>query len=177
MRYVSIEDCQKFVFPYIYSQLSDVEPSAAYESEKAGLADLKKVLELIQSDTFYPSFYDKAAYLLCSISGSQYFSNGNKRLALTTLVQFLILNEIPLKTFTDDEYQKLLFKIFPKHTWEKNTYIEEGHPLFLYNLAIIIGDRTVWGEGVDFSDLKQKIGEIFEVIYRLPELGGSAIDK
>lgn len=167
MKYVSLEDCRHVVFPYIYKQLTSTEPSAQYEQEQNGLDELNKVLHLVESDTFYPSFEDKGAYLLCSIAGSQYFSNGNKRLGVIVLMLFLIINDVELRTLTVSEYQKILADSFPRHTWEDNASIREGNPLFLYNLAIVIGDRNKWDEGTDFSALKQKAAKMFAALYRL----------
>ena|SRR5258708_4002144 len=167
MKYVSTEDCYKFVFPYIYSQLSGSEPTAQYEQEPEGLNELAKVLQLVENDSYYPSFEGKAAYLLCSIAGSQYFTNGNKRLGIIVLMLFLIFNEVELLVLTVKEYRELLKDLFPLHIWENNSNIGEGEPLFLYNLAILIGDRNQWGEGMSFDTLKEKVANLFSILYRL----------
>lgn len=169
MQYVTLGHCRTTVFPFIYAELSRTEPSAQYEQENNGLAELDKALHLVENDSFYPTFADKAAYLLCSIAGSQYFSNGNKRLGVTVLIQFHILNNAKQLVLTAKKYQKLLAKFFPKHSWESNPTIIEADPLFLYNLAIVIGDRTKWGDGVDFTALKQKVSEMFSELYHLPK--------
>lgn len=168
MQYVSLDDSKSFIFPYIYEQLSGEEPSAQYELESNGLAELDKVLHLVQSDTFYPTIADKAAYLLCSIAGSQYFSNGNKRLGVMVLTQFIILNKIKILILSRKEYQALLKRFFSRHTWESNSTIIENEPLFLYNLAIIIGDRNRWGQNITFDTLKKTIAELFSLLYQLP---------
>lgn len=170
MEYVSLDYCKTKVFPYIYARLSKDEPSAQYDQEANGLQELEKVLHLMESDMFYPTFPDKAAYLLCSIAGSQYFSNGNKRLGVMTLMSFLVLNHVKLVTLSAKKYQSLLRHKFPKHNWENNTTIVKSHALFLYNLAIIIGDRTVWEDGVDFDVLKKKVSEMFSELYHLPKV-------
>lgn len=169
MQYVTLDHCRNAVFRFIYEKLSSTEPSAQYEQESNGLAELDKVLHLVESDSFYPTFADKAAYLLCSIAGSQYFSNGNKRLGATVLMQFRILNNAKQLVLAAKKYQKLLAKFFPKHSWESNPTIVEADPLFLYNLAIVIGDRTKWGQNVDFTVLKQKVSAMFSQLYFLPK--------
>lgn len=168
MQYVSLDYCKNRVFPYIYRKLSKEEPSAQYGQEANGLQELNKVLRLVENDLFYPTLPDKTAYLLCSIAGSQYFSNGNKRLGVMVLMAFLVINNVKLRTLTAKKYRELLLNKFPIHTWEDNLQIQKAHPLFLYNLAIIIGDRTQWGKNVDFTVLKQKVSEIFSELYHLP---------
>lgn len=168
MEYVSLEDCKTDIFPFIYAELTRTEPSAQYEQESNGLAELDKVLHLVQNDSFYPTFPDKAAYLLCSVAGSQYFSNGNKRLGVSVLMQFRIQNNARQLVLTATKYQEMLAKFFPKHAWESNSTIIEADPLFLYNLAIVIGDRNQWGEAVNFDVLKKKVSEMFSELYVLP---------
>ena len=169
MEYVSLEDCRSSIFPFIYAELTRTEPSAQYEQESDGLSELNKVLHLVKNDSFYPAFSEKAAYLLCSIAGSQYFSNGNKRLGITVLMQFRVLNNAQLLVLTAKELQKMLAKFFPKHIWESNPSIAEADPLFLYNLAIVIGSRNNWGENANFDVLKKKVTEMFAELYHLPK--------
>ena len=55
---------------------------------------------------FYPTIYDKAACLFCSIVCGHIFGNGNKRTAVLALDQFLLVNSVYL--FLDnDEVEKL----------------------------------------------------------------------
>lgn len=169
MEYVSLDYCRNTIFPHIYTRLSHTEPSAQYEEEPSGLKELEKVLHLVESDLFYPTFQEKAAYLICSIAGSQYFSNGNKRLGIMVLVSFFVLNEASSQIVTTKDYQDMMKKVFPLHSWENNLNIGESEPLFLYNLAILIGDRTKWGAGADFDVLKKKVSEMFSELYHLPK--------
>lgn len=167
MKYVSIRDCHQFVFPYIYNQLTSNEPTDQYEKNIKGLGELTKVLDLVQNNSFYPLLKDKAAYLLSSIAGSQYFNNGNKRLGVIVLIFFLIINDVEIRVLTIDQYLEIVGKFFPMHTWENNSNIQENEPLLLYNLAIIIGDKKRQGEGADFDILKQNVSRIFDILYRL----------
>ena len=45
---------------------------------------------------FYPSLFDKAAYLFFAIAGGHIFNNGNKRTAVLALDQFLHANGVYL---------------------------------------------------------------------------------
>ena len=166
MNYISLEGCKRFVFPYIYEQLTNNEPTAQYEQESTGIAELKKVFELVQNDLFYPTLPHKAAYLLCSIAGSQYFSNGNKRLGVITLLFFLIMNDAEVLALDSEGYEKLLRNYFPSLIWEHNLVIGDNLPIFLYNLTILIGDRKQWGQGIEFDAVKGKVTELFSVLCR-----------
>ncbi len=169
VRYFGINACKLYGFPYIYSELTESENAPDYESEPEGIAELEKVLEFVKNDSYYPNFSEKSAYIICSIAGSQYFSNGNKRLSIVTLLMFLQLND----TLIRENYKylrKTLSKYFPKHVWEENPNIQLAHSLFLYNLAIIIGDRARW-EIDDFAEVRQRVGVIFSDIHaRMSEI-------
>lgn len=166
MRYVSIEDCQRIVFPYIHRFLSTGEAAPDYEREESAMLELTKVLALVQDDTYYPSIVEKAAYLISGLAGSQYFSNGNKRLGVTTLLTFFALNRAELLDRPAEGYRELLRSNFPLHVWEENLNIGGAHSLFLYNLAIVIGDRSQWGVD-DFGGLRQRVAAIFAELYQL----------
>ena len=168
MRYIEISDCTMFVFDFIHAFLSENEPAPSYNSEQDGLNELDKVLKLVKDDRYYPNAFDKSAYLICSIAGSQYFSNGNKRLAIAVLMYFLIRNSVQIKSFTNEECERIIGSKFPDFPWESNDQIPGAHALLLYNLAIVIGFRDVWGTN-DFSILKEKVSSIFFDIYKFEE--------
>jgi prophage maintenance system killer protein len=163
-RYLTLEMFQKEGFPYIQSELTAVEPAPAYEADAQGMAELKKVLDFSAQD-YYPSFEEKAAYLITSIAASQYFSNGNKRLAVVTLLMFLTINDVGVVVDSPMVFERLLKVIFPKCEWEENGNIKEAHALFLYNLAIVLGDRPKW-EKEDFADTRERVSRLFKYIYR-----------
>jgi prophage maintenance system killer protein len=167
MKYIQHQDLLA-VFRFIQDVLTEDEPAPQYAAESTGMAELTKVLEFVQNDSYYPAFPDKCAYLICSIAGAQYFSNGNKRLAVFTLMQFLLLNDTEVWSADDDAFGALMHQIFPLYTWEENKYIPLAEQQFLYNLAIVIGDPNVWGTD-KFDVLKEKVGEILGLVYRLPE--------
>lgn len=165
IRYLTTEDCRMECFLYIWAELTADEQAPVYDQEPNGMAELEKVLTFVQADDYYPTFEEKAAYLLCSISGSQYFSNGNKRLSIVVLLKFLGLNGATSKLGTD--LRELLQSTFPLHHWEENAEITDPDSLFLYNLAIAIGNRQVWNTP-NFSDVKKKVTETFRQLYTLP---------
>lgn len=169
MRYVELENCKKVAFPYIHQHLSEDEPAPAYQEESTGLAELEKVLTLVRNDRYYPTFADKAAYLFCGIAGSQYFSNGNKRLSVAVLLLFLIANRAEILVLPKEGYGAMLLGQFPVHRWEENPYIGGAFSLFLYNLAIVVADRPRWGV-MDFGMLRGRVAVIFERLLRLANM-------
>jgi prophage maintenance system killer protein len=163
IRYFGLHACKEYGFPYIYARLTTAEQAPNYEDEASGIAELGKVLSFVQNDMYYPTFEEKCAYLICSIAGSQYFSNGNKRLSVTILLMFLMLNEAVV---SEDvlQLQNVLHEAFPLHVWDGNASIEEPYSLFLYNLAIIIGDRKKWPSD-DFTTMRDSVSSIFALIH------------
>lgn len=161
---IDIRLCVNKIFPLIHQELTGQESAADYANESRGMADLEKALTFVRQDDYYPIFPVKASYLICSIAGSQYFSNGNKRLSVTLLLEFIYLNETPVKNLSAVEFDAFLTADFPDYQWENSDYISNPHVLFLYNLAILIGDRTRWG-GKNFSDVKEAVATMFGYIY------------
>lgn len=166
MEYLDLQICVSDVFPFIHALLTKNEPAPAYTQEHSGMQELEKVLTFMRDDRFYPSFPEKAAYMMCSIAGSQYFSNGNKRLSVTVLLSFLGRNSAFIEVIARGGYQKIFTDAFPAGTWEQNAAVADPHALFLYNLAITIGDRKRWG-CTDFTELREKVSAIFLHIYHL----------
>lgn len=163
IHYFGIDACKKYGFPYIYAELTATEAAPLYENEADGLAELDKVLSFVQVDDYYPTFEEKSAYLLCGLAGSQYFSNGNKRLGVVVLLMFLQRNNVTVSD-QEDALKEILQRTFPWHVWEENPAIHGAHSLFLYNLAIVIGDRTRWGMD-SLKDVQMRVSEIFKNIH------------
>lgn len=53
---------------------------------------IESVLIHIQNDDYYPSFVDKLTHLFFCVCKFHSFEDGNKRLAITLSVQFLLIN-------------------------------------------------------------------------------------
>ena len=53
---------------------------------------IRKVLDFVQNDSYYPSFVDKLTYLVFGLCNGHYFEDSNKRVALTIGVWFLVHN-------------------------------------------------------------------------------------
>lgn len=62
----------------------------------AGIRDeggILSVIEFIQNDMYYPTFVSKLTYLVFGFCSGHYFSDGNKRIALTLGAYFLHKNK------------------------------------------------------------------------------------
>ena len=53
---------------------------------------IRKVLDFVQNDCYYPTFIDKLTYLLYGLCTGHYFEDSNKCVALTIGVWFLVHN-------------------------------------------------------------------------------------
>ena len=53
---------------------------------------IESVLTHIQTDDYYPTFVDKLTHLFFCVCKFHSFEDGNKRLAITLSVQFLLIN-------------------------------------------------------------------------------------
>ncbi|ETK03585.1 death-on-curing family protein [Tannerella sp. oral taxon BU063 isolate Cell 5] len=54
---------------------------------------IRATLEFVRNDDYYPTFADKLSYLVFTFCSGHYFSDGNKRIALTLGAYFLHKNE------------------------------------------------------------------------------------
>ena len=53
---------------------------------------IRATLEFVRNDDYYPTFTDKLSYLVFTFCSGHYFSDGNKRIALTLGAYFLHKN-------------------------------------------------------------------------------------
>ena len=53
---------------------------------------IRKVLDFVQNDLYYPTFVDKLTYLVFGLCTGHYFEDSNKRVALTIGMWFLVHN-------------------------------------------------------------------------------------
>lgn len=53
---------------------------------------IRKVLDFVQNDSYYPTFAEKLTYLVFGFCTGHYFEDSNKRVALTLGVWFLVHN-------------------------------------------------------------------------------------
>ena len=146
-------------FEEIETHYARYEEVPHYVRETPGMGKLLGVLEKVQMDMFYPSFLDKATYLLIAINKGHFFSNGNKRLALVIAIGFLEFNGKSLKSFSPGEYKEKLDELFGTVWFEE--YSEFTPEEFaLYHLSLIVAESHKY-VGNDFDALKQKVHDFF----------------
>ena len=86
-----MSSCENLIFPYIRERMASEEPAPDYIYETSGIKRLDGIFQLMKRSE-YKGALGKAAYMFCSIIDSHHFSNGNKRLAVSLLVYFLLIN-------------------------------------------------------------------------------------
>lgn len=69
-----------------------IEYSGGGTYEHLDIGKLDSVLQHIQNDEYYPTFVDKITHLFFSTCKFHCFADGNKRLAITLSLQFLLFN-------------------------------------------------------------------------------------
>lgn len=74
----------------IHNKTIQYSGGGTYEALDVGKLD--SVLKHIQNDDYYPSFVDKLTHLFFSTCQFHCFADGNKRLAITLSLQFLLFN-------------------------------------------------------------------------------------
>lgn len=138
MTYLSLYDYFELIFPNIREITYDDESKKpSYEDCQNGLSQLDCVLSLIKNDDYYPSFLKKASYLFVAISTGHYFPNGNKRLALFSLVYFLVNNNCNWKENTPEKFLIFFKKYFPNCKLSpENFNTTNGWALYNFNKAI-----------------------------------------
>lgn len=87
---------------YVISYISYEEALTVYQKtiEKSGggmsgIRDegrISATLEFVKNDVYYPTYADKLSYLVYSFCRGHFFDDGNKRIALTLGVRFLLNN-------------------------------------------------------------------------------------
>ncbi len=69
-----------------------IERSGGGMKEVIDINRLESVLTHMRNDDYYPNFADKLTHLFFSVCQFHCFADGNKRLAITLSLQFLLLN-------------------------------------------------------------------------------------
>lgn len=83
--YISIEQARD-------THLKTIQHSGGGTTEAIDINRLESVLINIQNDDYYPNFAEKLTHLFFSTCQFHCFADGNKRLAITLSLQFLLLN-------------------------------------------------------------------------------------
>ena len=85
LRYITLDEA-------ITIHARTVENSGGGALGHLDLGKLESVLEHIQNDDYYPTFVDKITHLFFCACEFHCFEDGNKRIAITLSLQFLLIN-------------------------------------------------------------------------------------
>jgi len=94
--WVTLNDVRQICFELVSAlKLDHTEPLPPFETRYPGRLEacLGNPQQTFDGQLLYPTLVDQAAILFYSLSKAHAFQNGNKRVALITLLTFLYFNE------------------------------------------------------------------------------------
>ena len=157
MNYIP-EDALDLIFEFVSQRYSRIEEVPQYHGEP-GFEKFCGVLTQVQSDTYYPTLLDKAAYLLVNINKGHFFSNGNKRLALVVTTVFLVMNDLQLKAESKEWYRTILGNLFPEYKDWEDFEDFTSTDFATYHLSIMIADSGTFN--IEHEELKGRVTSFF----------------
>lgn len=156
MQYVTLHDCKIRLFR-LAIEFDPSEQTPDFTLHQKGMTDLEGILERVQSD-WYPDILNKAAYLFVAVNKGHLFLNGNKRLSLLVLLDFLYRNNYFHKRISRKKYTEWFQIEFPSYAVSDTTF----HTLYgwaFYNLNKAVASNTVY----NFDALKSKVEAFLEM--------------
>jgi len=142
------------IFRIIHEHLEGDEKPPQYEIEEKGLKRFRGITEMAKLG-YYEGFFKKLTAIFVGINKGHFFSNGNKRLALVTALDFIFSNKYMIRRYSKDKYAAKIKETFPgfdKFKDYKDFSVEE---FAFYNVAIIVADSQEYVESHD--DLKGRV--------------------
>jgi len=152
-------------YPYIFNDIYSLfsfrnDPIPNYTDNKESIEYLKGILKVIRTN-YYPSFFDKAAYLFIELAYGHHFENGNKRLAVVSFGYFQELNRYSIRKKSFIEYKDKLKALFPHAEIKKKHEIKGNFAQGIYHLSRILANKE-YRKGVSFDQLKEKVRTFLE---------------
>jgi prophage maintenance system killer protein len=162
VKYITPEDLVQIVDAIQSFEYVNKEEVPDYDAEQFGIDEYFSLIDRLTNDTFYPTVISKATGLFLYLNTSHYFSNGNKRLAVFSLVSFLESNGFEILELSKSEFQSIMTDIFKVEVCED---FESFSPadFFMYNFAIITAQFNK--NGVDFDSAKAQVRDIIQIIF------------
>jgi death-on-curing protein len=107
MTRITIQEVEKLAHTLAQTQMSWDEPIPDFGTRYPGKLEscLSTVFQTYAKRDLYPSLVDKAAVLFYLMIKNHPFLNGNKRIAVSTLLVFLALNGKWLKATNEEMYE------------------------------------------------------------------------
>jgi death-on-curing family protein len=157
-----------FVFKTMEEFFSEIkEPLPEYEKEP-GYKHLQGLCEQVKF-YYYPTIFDKAAFLFIHLCQSQFFSNGNKRIAVVITLFFLSINGYRIKSQKEVLSDKQLSNFFKKNKIllemlsNKRNYIIIYSSLFYY-FAKLAAYHLPKTKNIPIKECENRFSGIFEKI-------------
>ncbi len=106
MKNITIDEVEKLAHALAQKQMSWDEPIPEFGSRYPGKLEscLASVFQTFGRRDLYPTLIDKAAILFYLLIKNHPFINGNKRIAVTSLLVFLSLNDKWLSASNEEMY-------------------------------------------------------------------------
>jgi len=163
--YIEPEDFNNIVVIIRGLEYENSEEVPDYDSERDAVDKYFALIDRSKLD-YYPDIFDKAAHLFININ-SHYFSNGNKRLSVTSTAYFLEKNGHVPSNLSKKNYESILSKLFGNFKlsdWDRF----EAQDFGLYNLALIIAKKNEKNHlEISNDELKNKIKQFFEKTFEI----------
>ena len=153
------KDDFSFIFGLIEEHYTAYEVVPKYAADINAVGKVEGVVVMLKTD-YYPTFLDKATYLLIQINQGHFFENGNKRLALVMFLYFTLTNSYRFKKYSKDEQKEKLKELFPEYGQFVDFDRFDATDFANYNLSIIIADSKQYG--ISFDDLKRRVKEFID---------------
>lgn len=141
-------------------------PVPEYDDEE-GIAHYRGVLARVTTQ-YYGNLFEKAAYLLTTITKGHYFKNGNRRLALFTTLLFLAINKYEPKKLTWTQLATKLEELFQTTHLLKQVDLDSDIENGLYYLVTFVAGGFK-DSHYHFDDLKLKAAAFFEFAFEKQE--------
>lgn len=107
MKPISVKEVEYLAFELAKKHMEWNEPIPDFSTRYPGVLEscLANAFQTYGKKDLYPTMLDKAAILFYQMIKNHPFLNGNKRIAVTTLLTFLYLNNKWMRVSNDELYQ------------------------------------------------------------------------
>ncbi len=131
MKKLSLLEVEYIPYPLARELMDFDEPLPAFETRFPGKLEscLEQPFQTFDGKDLYPGIVDKAATLFYLITKNHPFENGNKRMAIMTVLVFLFINNYWMEIDPKDLYELALIVAKSKAT-QKGHMLEKLEEVF-----------------------------------------------
>jgi death-on-curing family protein len=107
VRPITIKEVEYLAFKLARKHMEWDEPIPDFSTRYPGILEscLSNAFQSFSKRDLYPTLLDKAAIIFYQMIKNHPFLNGNKRIAVTTLLTFLLINDSWLKATNEEVYK------------------------------------------------------------------------